>query len=742
MVVHRCCVVDANKINANEMVSSRMNAPAWMLCLAALMSLLPAPVRGEDKPMDVHADTLEMDRENQGIVAKGNVQLIQGSDMELKADEAGYSGKTREVHAEGNVRLVHQGSRFSGDRVVYNTQTRVGHLDQVTMDAVGEGGRGGAKGIDLLGPDTLRMEDAWYTQCECDPPPWKISANEIDIDRKENSLIARDVKFHVGQVPVAWLPWWEQPVNKQRKSGFLTPDIRTGDSNGFEVEIPYYFNLAPERDMTVAVRPITRRGVMGKMQYRYMGMGYEGKIQTQQIQDDLKDTWRGLSTFDHKGRLWGWDLVARGEHSQTRDYINDYHQNLVESTARRLESHVTAARHDIRDDGYSDLRFGARWNQDLEAVDDQFTVQSLPFAVYSDSQPMNALPDGWIFDHLDGNRWRLQREFHLDHFYQTSGDAVQRFDAAPAVEYARPLGVLRLKVRGQLRETAYMIQGDPSQTGMNLDSTQHRESSTVSAGLGTQLFKSYPGFATHTLEPRIEYVHSASTDQGLLPNYDATQRYFAYSNLFGDSLYSGLDRISIGHRVGYALTSRLLNHGDASALWQNIEWSIGQRWAPEGSREYQQGQDFSQVVSALGIHLRGGWEIDAANRYDPDEQELENTSVRLSVSPSRQDSIALGYHYNQPSPAGGLMENNGALLEDAVIDTHLGLNEQWSWSQEASYSLNQNTIKSWRTGLAYEHQCWKLSLEGGRNLAHDTDNHGGGFIGLFLGLKGIGDYGV
>ncbi|MBF0110241.1 MAG: LPS-assembly protein LptD [Magnetococcales bacterium] len=731
--------------DADKTIRPRSISRGWVLGLAAFLTLAAGMGQAEDqpeKPMDVHADSLDMDRENQGIVARGNVRILQGEALELKADEAGYSGVSRELRAKGNIHLLHQGNRFTSEQAVYNTQTRSGHLDAVTMDMAGEGGRGGARGVDLNGPDTLRMEEAWYTQCECDPPPWKLSAGEIDIDRKENSLIARDVRFHVGEIPIAWLPWWEQPVDKQRKSGFLTPDIRTGDSNGFELEVPYYFNLAAQQDLTLAVRPITRRGVMGKMQYRYLGLGYEGGIQTQQIQDNLEDTWRGLTTFDHKGRKWGWDLTARGEHSQTRDYINDFHQNLVETSARRLESHVTAARNVIHDDGFSAFRIGARWNQDLEATDDRFTVQSLPFAVYSDSQPLNALPDGWIFDGLDGNRWRLQREFHLDHFYQQSGDAVQRFDAAPAVAYSRELGVFRLDLRGQLRETAYMIQGDPAQTGMDLESTQHRESSTVSAGVSSRLFRAYPGFAIHTLEPRIEYAHSAATDQSLLPNYDATQRYFAFSNLFGDSLFSGLDRISVGHRIGYALTSRLLNHGAADALWQSAEVSLGQRWAPEGSREYQQGEDFSQVVSAMGLRLRGGWEIDATNRYDPDVQEIENTSVRLSLFHTRRDSIALGYHYNQPSPTGVMMENTGSLLEDAVIDTHLGLNEQWSWSQEASYSLNQNTIKSWRTGLAYEHQCWKLSLEGGRNLAHDTDNHGGGFIGLFLGLKGIGDYGV
>ncbi|HAT48917.1 MAG TPA: hypothetical protein DCS88_01100 [Alphaproteobacteria bacterium] len=726
----------------SPLCTCRFTKLGFTLALAMLCAVDPSLARGGDLPMDVHADNLEMDRDNQGIKATGNVQIVRGEEMDLKADEVGYSGKTKEIQAKGNIRLLNQGDQFEGDRVVLNTDTKVGHLEQAKLHLKGEGGRGGAQAVELLGPDNMSLTDAWFTHCDCDPPPWKLSAGTIDIDRQENSMIAKDVRFYLGETPVAWLPWWEQPVGKQKKSGFLTPDIRTGDSNGLEFEVPYFFNLAPDRDLTVGVRPITRRGVMGKMQYRYLGLGYEGTLQTQQIQDTLEDRWRGLSTLDHKGRLWGWDLVARGEFSQTRDYINDFHQTLVDSTARRLESTVVANRSGIREDGYTTFRAGGRWNQDLEAADDQFTVQSLPFMAYSDSQSLNALPEGMFFEGWDHDRWRLQREFHLDHFYQMSGDAVQRIDAAPTLEYTRPLGVTRLTMRGQVRETAYAIQGDPDQTGTDLDSTQHREASMVSVGLTSQLFKYYPGFATHTLEPRIEYAHNAATDQSLLPNYDATQRYFAFSNLFGDSLYSGLDRISVGHRVGYALTTRLLDHGSGDPFLQSMEWSVGQRWAPEGSQEYQQGYEFSPIVSNVSMQLSGGLEVSAANRYDPYEVELENTAVRVSLSPTKRDSISVGYHYNQPSAVGNMMENNGALLEDAVVDSRVGLNEQWSWSQEANYSLNQSNIKSWRTGLAYIHQCWTVSVEGGRNLAHDTDNHGGGFIGLFLGLKGIGDYGV
>ncbi|MBF0140154.1 MAG: LPS-assembly protein LptD [Magnetococcales bacterium] len=733
-------------------VTEEVRSPRSMsllLGLTGLLAMMPIPVVGEETPadekppIDINADSLDTDRDNDGLIAKGNVQIIQGPGMQFMADEARYSGKSKKLSAEGHVRLQHQGNEFAGRSLVLNTDTRIGELHDVTVKLANNGSQGGAEEVSLLGPDQFIMKQAWFTECNCDPPPWKVKANEIRIDAVDKSMVASDATFYAGDFPIFWTPWWEQPLANQRKSGFLTPDFRTASGNGFEFEVPYYFNLAPDHDLTVTLRPISNRGVLGQLQVRYLGQGYQGSVQTQQIRDTQTESWRGLTTLDHTDHLWGWKIVARGEYSETRNFINDYHQHLVDSAAHRMESHVTASKNTIADDGFSTMRLGVRWNQDLEATNDRFTVQSLPFAVYSDSLPLNRLPGGGgLFDGLDGNRWRLQREFHADNYYQMSGDAVQRLDAAPTLEYSRPLGVTRLTLRAQARETSYLIQGDPMQTGLQRDDTQHREASMFSANLGTRLFKIYPGIATHTLEPKVEVVANAATDQTLLPNYDTTQRYFAFSNLFGDSLYSGLDRISVGQRVNYALVTRLINHGEQEAFWQNMDLGVGQRWIPDDNNIYQQGRNFSPIVSALNVTLRGGWEINAANRFNPEGQRIENNSLRLVKHQNKNDTLSLGYYYNQPSYSGTLMENAGSMLEDAVVNSHFHFNDQWSWNQEANYSLYQSTIKSWKTGFGYEHQCWEFTIEGGRKLANDTINHGGGFIGFTLGLKGIGDYGA
>jgi LPS-assembly protein len=40
-------------------------------------------------------------------------------------------------------------------------------------------------------------------------------------------------------------------VGDARKSGFLFPSFGNSDKSGFEVGVPYYFNLAPNYDLTL-----------------------------------------------------------------------------------------------------------------------------------------------------------------------------------------------------------------------------------------------------------------------------------------------------------------------------------------------------------------------------------------------------------------------------------------------------------------------------------------------------------
>ena len=51
------------------------------------------------------------------------------------------------------------------------------------------------------------------------------------------------------------------PLSSARKSGLLPPIIGLDNTNGLELSLPYYWNIAPNRDLTLIPTLMSKRGV-------------------------------------------------------------------------------------------------------------------------------------------------------------------------------------------------------------------------------------------------------------------------------------------------------------------------------------------------------------------------------------------------------------------------------------------------------------------------------------------------
>ena len=86
-------------------------------------------------------------------------------------------------------------------------------------------------------------------------------SGEIAIDQKSQIGTGRDVKLEFLGVPIFYTPWITFPVGDQRKSGLLFPTIGSSSKTGTLVAVPYYWNLAPNRDATLMTRYYSSRGL-------------------------------------------------------------------------------------------------------------------------------------------------------------------------------------------------------------------------------------------------------------------------------------------------------------------------------------------------------------------------------------------------------------------------------------------------------------------------------------------------
>lgn len=721
------------------MTPSRKHGRPSLLALIAALALAgtaPAAAQDADKatPIQVEADRMEHDDQRQTAIATGHVKITHGNDLTIFSDRAVFHKDSNRIEASGNIRIQRNKDLFTGEELKLDTERDQGTLQPAAMDLDGPGGRGDADSAVRRDKDRFTLFNAEMTNCDCDDPPWVIKSAKVDVDMEANQATGEHVTLYIHGLPIAYTPWFRQPVKKVRQSGFLIPYAKVSGSNGLEIDIPYYWNIAPERDATFTLHPTSKRGVLAKGQYRYLAKNHEGTFDIQGLNDSKINKNRGLLVWDHFHDLGKWDFKGRLERSETADFINDFDQDLVDGSATMLESHALFSRGWTGAESATDLQIGTRWYQDLIKGSDATTVQRLPFAHLTDTRAL--LPEQTDLS--------LESGLRFDNFYQKNGDATQRIDAQPILTHYAPLPIGGLTSAVSVRETAYAVQKDPEQASVSDESSHNRESAFASLKLDGVLAKSFKtgegnktfGAFKHTIEPSVQPVVHSSTRQADLPDYDANLNLFTTKNLFSQNLYAGADRVSAANWVNYGVTTNLFAKKRADGRVERLaSVTIGQRWAPRGHRDYQRNEEFSDVVAGLQLKLTDRLGLDVETRSDPHEEEVRTADANATYTNDRKDTFTFGYHFIGPG------EPNEA-AEEAIARTDIRLTRAWRWRQEADYSLEEDRFKSWKTGLVYQHDCWELQLLGGRRLSAATADHGGGFIGFFITLRGLGGYGI
>ncbi len=183
-----------------------------------------------------------------------------------------------------------------------------------------------------------------YTACEpCKdhperPPFWQIRAARIIENQQTHIVYYEDAWLEVGGVPIAYVPYFSAAdPTVTRASGVLAPTLYQGNRLGYGVGLPYFYNLAPNYDLTLTPTYLSAQGVLGDVIWRHRLDNGEYDIRVTGI--DQQDPgrflaapygsgdqrWRG--SLESEGKFYindkwtyGWDVTAVSD----RDYLSDY----------------------------------------------------------------------------------------------------------------------------------------------------------------------------------------------------------------------------------------------------------------------------------------------------------------------------------------------------------------------------------------------------------------------------------
>jgi len=111
------------------------------------------------------------------------------------------------------------------------------------------------------------MRRAVYTPCKvCEDKPtplWRIRAARVTHDQARQQISYTKARLDMFGIPVLYTPYFSHPdPTVDRKSGFLVPTQSSSTQLGVAVEVPYFFNIAPNLDATFSPTLTSKEGLV------------------------------------------------------------------------------------------------------------------------------------------------------------------------------------------------------------------------------------------------------------------------------------------------------------------------------------------------------------------------------------------------------------------------------------------------------------------------------------------------
>ena len=688
----------------------------WAQC-GSVLQLPPRPVFAA-APADPEAIGMSGDVVNmqEGGISKlsGNVEMERGT-QQLTADHLEYNEAEELIDVQGNVRFWDEGAYASGDQAHIDLQadtTKLGGASYIFLDTHS---RGEAGEVVITGENIVTFNDADYTTCNPGSNTWKLHAKELELDFTEDVGTAYNVWLEVGDIPIFYTPYATFPLSDKRKSGFLVPKVRIANSTGFDLTVPYYFNIAPNHDATLAGRLMTKRGLQLQGEYRYLTGRGGGLLAGEYLPDDREfDGYRGAFRYKHGGAFARrWSSSVNYNWVSDSDYFTDLGTNLSIASQSFLEQ-----RGDV---SYS----GDGWN----AVARAQAFQTIDTTIAPESRPYKRLPQFLVsaVERRRNQKFNPGGHGEFVNFDRDGGVTGQRVDMMPTLSY-------------QWREAAWFIVPKASVrfTNYDLENTAPGQSSSLTrtiptASLDAGMFFerdwtfSQRGFL-QTLEPRLFYLYVPFKSQGDLPIFDTGTFDFNYSQLFSENRFSGADRVGDANQLSIALTSRLLASGTGE---EYLRLNIGQiRYFRDREvtlpNESVETSSASPLVVDLTATVARRWQFFTGIQWDIGEERINRNNTGLRYQPDPRRVVNLSYSFTRDN------------FEQTDMSMAWPIVRDWRFVGRWAYSLQQDKTLEAFGGVEYENCCWAFRTVIRRYLSGTQTTNAFFFQLEFKGLTGLG----
>ncbi len=696
---------------------------------------LKTPPRGT--AVDVDADQIVFDDRSNTAIATGNVVLTYG-DYVMLARRITYNRTTDVMRAEGEIRMREPGGNIlEADILELQNRFRDGFAEHLRLLLTNQAIVTASYAKRRDGYLTV-YERVTYTRCrtcvtESGTPAWQLVTRETTHDENEGTLYHRDARLELLGVPVFYWPYLSHPdPTVTRRSGWLIPRFSHSTVFGFGYEQPYFWNIAPNMDLTLMPKVTSEQGPMmraefrhrlAKGQYSIKGAGVY-QLNPEDLPAPGNERWRGwlrtTGQFEiNRWWQWGWDGTIVSDDTFGREY--DFDERTEIASLIYLDG--------IYDRNYTTIRaynfkgllgtddqdtfptaapyFRHDYTFDFPVLGGELGINTDMYALFRNRAWVPYDTDPQTFDVVQGTKqFRATTQLHWRKEIVTDPGLI-------ITPFAR--------VRGDLLLSDNVPQQQPDNTpppDLVLQNQVTDARILPSGGLDFRMpLAKSDSMGTHILTPIAQII--TSTDEGDISgwgNEDAISLNYTTTNLFLENRFSGNDRYEGGTRVnaGFLYTLGLMDGGSFNA-------SFGQSYHIAGQNSFVRGsgleRQVSDLVGAVWFQPDEHFRVSYQARFDGDAMAMREQDIGVNADFWRLKS-ALNYVKVDKAVAYGRPDNQEQIWGAAEFALGSGV----SIFGGGRYDLKDDRIIDRHIGLGFDCDCMKLRLRYKEEFLTDRDN--------------------
>ena len=294
-------------------------------------------------------------------IIMGEVELLQ-ENRKITGDKAELFHNPQVVELEGHVGFREPDFLLRGEKATINLENDTLLLKEAYYVLHTAHVHGTAARIERKNKGVIQLQDSTYSYCEPQDPLWQMHSRTMNLNFETGQGKASHVRLEVLDIPIFYFPYLQFPINGQRQSGVLTPSLSSGE-DGLDITFPYYFNLAPNYDLTLIPRYIEDRGLQIGGEFRHLFPLFKSTAVATWLGNDKEaadnNRWL-LGVKINGGGHQSWSTHVDAARVSDIDYFEDLDDSeLTISRATHLKQQISA--------GY----MTSHWTADIELLNYQ-----------------------------------------------------------------------------------------------------------------------------------------------------------------------------------------------------------------------------------------------------------------------------------------------------------------------------------------------------------------------------------